>query len=1131
MAVRNGARIDGKQCSVRHSRPKGERRDAAAGNTSASGQGGVKEISDFLNRHELSANIRAALFGADTKVALRTVRQVEATGGYISERLIHSVLAKVARSALSFELEQRANDWVETLQLDQATKDRVQSVLLGQRPEEIEKLLQEGQNYWFTSQLCRKQNPATWLLSCVKKYRRDEQLDMVSEFCARFNFTADTESKLNELTAERARRLIQNWNPSGGSQHQMQRRFLIELEQALVERRQFEEEKLRSTQMVSAVASHARIMEDWSHQDEDEDIGLDEDYREGLLGNSGSTRSRRARGSDENEVVFDDEDDWFDEDPKATPLQQRGLLASAGNAEHFNIASAGDTATRAVSSSSAAKPAKKKQPTPTHFIMCVDTSGSMLTQDCRGDNGWTMSRRDAVLKTCSNFVTESLMNRDDVYSFVTFNEEAVLHFSCENAINACQQLERLAPLAEKQTLFRMGIKGINSAIKADKKALPPHVVFLSDGEPTDPEAYVKDLGKILRDRPTLKIYTVGFGESAKVNAREGDFAYLQQLASLGRGHFQRCGASLDSLQGAFTAVTSTISRTRGSSRRSTGEREVFHAKATESKQRTSVTATMEETIQEAEEESDSGSDVSHREAPLTGGKGLFDTVEFELPAPDLIFKDTSNSDKWNKFTAARTTFKYDGRNFQRGADVSQVFVRKKPFMKGGMRVVFGMVLESGKDAPRKEGNMMCAKRPFADLQKDHGFKALQAFCMSTAVAQYYAQRFRKATRIAFGKEVQLGFLDCHLYSPVGVGEEGYHFCGEEYLKGHFVKLNSNAGYVNENDYSEHSAVAQAFSHFTYDQSNGELLVVDLQGICGEQDGQAYSLLTDPQVHSREGRAHGESFGSGDLKDEGVSIFFKNHRCGPICQALKLQKDFQLRPPTHLLMVPSIQNCLNVCLKQAAFIRRHRQSRCHSVSVPKHAQEISSRDWMEIRIWATAKNGDKAIELFKEKLEALYADVVQKVAVDPSVRWSAERWQEKLETWRRESKAPIVAFPPDWQRERVREIWVFSDRCDQSGWTEHRNANWASQQIQKELESSRTDEAENASGGNSEQAAQSEWVKRSYNGRAYWLRQSDQHWFWLDDKNKPWQRYLDAENNRYWWWNDDDQSFFFEPEGQ
>merc|ERR1719183_2220295 len=220
-----------------------------------------------------------------------------------------------------------------------------------------------------------------------------------------------------------------------------------------------------------------------------------------------------------------------------------------------------------------------------------------------------------------------------------------------------------------------------------------------------------------------------------------------------------------------------------------------------------------------------------------------------------------------------------------------------------MRLVYGLLHEENKSRIDNSATWMCAKRMFQDLEKEQGFQAHAAFCKSTAVAKYYSKEFRTATKARDIKH-KLGFLDCHLYSPVGSAEEGgYHFCGEALLKGHFVKLNSNAGFVNEAEFSEHSAVAQAFSHFTFDRSKGELMVVDLQGICGEEEGGTlYSLLTDPQVHSR---GAFERFGPGDHTDDGIRKFFHRHRCGELCRKLGLRKEFDLTPPTNLLKMPGI----------------------------------------------------------------------------------------------------------------------------------------------------------------------------------------------------------------------------------
>lgn len=72
----------------------------------------------------------------------------------------------------------------------------------------------------------------------------------------------------------------------------------------------------------------------------------------------------------------------------------------------------------------------------------------------------------------------------------------------------------------------------------------------------------------------------------------------------------------------------------------------------------------------------------------------------------------------------------------------------------------------------------------------------------------------------------------------------YHV--ENYIEGQYVKYNSNSGFVLESD--KHSrATPQAFSHFTFERSGHELMVVDIQGV-GD-------LYTDPQIHTASGKGN------------------------------------------------------------------------------------------------------------------------------------------------------------------------------------------------------------------------------------------------------------------------------------
>uniref|UniRef100_A0A7S4UNS1 Alpha-type protein kinase domain-containing protein n=1 Tax=Alexandrium monilatum TaxID=311494 RepID=A0A7S4UNS1_9DINO len=1117
MAAREGGvRIDGKLCRAELAKPREDGDHRRGSRSDDVSLGDIRhEIRDFITRHEVSGTARIALSRADPKAALRVVRAIESCQMGFSEGLIHSELQKVACAQLSHEMESRVWDWVAETGLSAEWQDRVRSVLLAQRPEEIEHVLEIGQSRQFLRDLCSKDSPTMWLLGQVQRFRRRRTLNDIQAFCERFNFDKNTELSLGELSAERARRLMQSWRPAApGTQKERQQEFLLLLHQALKERRSFREERTRKS--VSAVASHSRIIEEWSDGDDDAD-SVEQWSPRGRMGN---------RSEADGLYTFDaGAIDGHTERPSASSRGKSGI-----GPEQFVIHSQGSnaygtTGTMHSRSSGGMKP-KHQQPKPTHFVLCVDTSGSMVTADCRSLNGRHTSRLDAVLETCSAFVTSSALNRDDVYSFVSFNEESALHFSCLQALDAVAKLDTLRPKAEKQTFYSMGIRGIEAAIRRDPRRHPAHVVFLSDGEPTDPSTYIHDLQVLRRKHPgdALKIYTVGFGESAKVNEREDDFQFLQQLASLGRGHFQRCGASLSSLQGAFTAVTSTITRTRSSvGRRSsigrwTLEDEISHLGAGAS---AADTDCYHGTIDEVGSSEDDDDAWPMNVPPWPGfAERPTNAVEFELPHPRSIFKDLRNPDLWKDFMAAQTSFRFDGRTFNRTAAVQRVFLRRKPFMQGGMRLVYGMVLESGVHSPDAMEHMMCAKRLFQDLEKDRGFQAHVAFCKSTAVAQFYARQFRALTEKVSAR-VQFGFLDCQLYSPVGEGEDGYHFCGEAWLKGHFVKLNSNAGFVNETDYSEHSEIAQAFSHFTFDRSRGELLVVDLQGICGGDSGNPYFLLTDPQVHSR---GAFERFGAGDLGERGISAFFQKHRCGELCRLLNLRKEYDLRAPTHTLHMPGVQDCIRHMLGDDGkefFQQLREECRLSSLALPRGAHS----EWLDIRMWATQRGGMKAEVLLQRRLQAYYDRTREVVPAEPRPRWDATRWRTQLDAWRCESGASIVAYPSNWQEgPNVQELWVFSEFAN--GRYLHENRAMVCQRIREALE----EEAEAAGGNESLQANAStaEKVWRQYqdtNRVKYWYREPDGLWFWEHDPQ--WQRFLDEASDRHWWWNMETGLWFYE----
>ncbi|OQS06513.1 hypothetical protein THRCLA_01448 [Thraustotheca clavata] len=203
--------------------------------------------------------------------------------------------------------------------------------------------------------------------------------------------------------------------------------------------------------------------------------------------------------------------------------------------------------------------------------------------------------------------------------------------------------------------------------------------------------------------------------------------------------------------------------------------------------------------------------------------------------------------------AIRHTFNYQTRQWEM-SNVT-IILDETPFAKGSLRLVYHL---QDITQPNETHVAKLAIDPDEDPQTYFRDIELQAHC--ARYAELYNE-YKPPKRIEF---IQAWVLE--------LKQRNGALCAvERYIPGEYRKHNNNFGSVSD----EERNTPQAFSHFTYEVSNHELLAVDIQGV-GD-------MYTDPQIHT----LNGHDFGKGNLGALGFQKFLKSHQCNSICKYLKL----------------------------------------------------------------------------------------------------------------------------------------------------------------------------------------------------------------------------------------------------